>query len=58
MKGKDYIAQVELTNRAGEVLAAVGERCDRVPEKSLGWLIEQNLIVPVPATPPARRKRA
>lgn len=47
MNGADYIAMTRLTNKAGDVvLAEYGETCERVPEASLPWLIEQNLIVP------------
>lgn len=49
MKGSNYRAKVELTNKAGDVLAAVGETCERVPDVSLPWLLEQQLIEPVQA---------
>ncbi len=45
-KGKDYIATTRLTNREGDVLAAEGETCDQVPDKSIGWLSKQKLIIP------------
>lgn len=45
--GAEYRACVELTNKAGETVADVGESCDRVNLASLGWLLEQRLIVPV-----------
>jgi len=44
--GADYEAVVRLTNRDGDVLAEVGASCASVPGESLGWLIEQQLIVP------------
>jgi len=40
MKGADYIAINRITNRAGMVLAATGETCERVPADALGWLLE------------------
>jgi len=46
MNGKHYLAVVELTDQAGTVLAATHETCERVPESSLPWLLEQGLIVP------------
>ncbi len=49
LNGKDFRARVELTNRANEVVAAVGQTCERVDPKSLGWLFEQKLIEPTDA---------
>ena len=46
MNGKHYLAVVELTDQTGAVLAAPDETCERVPESSLPWLLEQGLIVP------------
>jgi hypothetical protein len=46
MKGKDYVATTQLTDRAGAVLADVDKSCERVPASSLGWLLEQGLIKP------------
>jgi hypothetical protein len=46
LSGKDYRARVELTSKAGAVVAAVGETCERVDPKSLGWLLAQQLIEP------------
>lgn len=46
LDGKDFRARVELTNKANDVVAAVGETCERVDPKSLGWLFEQRLIEP------------
>lgn len=40
-----YIAQVQLTTKAGERLADVGDTCEQVPASSLPWLIAQGLIV-------------
>ncbi len=37
--GSDYVAVSRLRNAAGETLAMPGERCDRVPETSLDWLL-------------------
>lgn len=47
LQGKDYRARVDLTNKDGEIVAAVGETCERVTPSSLGWLLEQHLIEPV-----------
>lgn len=44
MNPADFVAVVRLTNRAGDVLAAAGASCERVPADSLGWLLEQGLI--------------
>jgi hypothetical protein len=49
LDGKDFRARVELTNRANEVVAAVGKTCERVDPKSLVWLLEQRLIEPTEA---------
>lgn len=47
MNGIEYVAMVRLTNKAGDVVfAEYGETCERVPEASLPWLADQNLIVP------------
>ncbi len=51
--GSKYIATVELTSKAGEVLAAPGQACDRVPGSSLSWLLAQGLIAPAPIDDPA-----
>ena len=49
-EGAAYRAVVRLTAKnASVVLAEVGESCERVPESSLPWLIEQGLIVPAVA---------
>jgi hypothetical protein len=45
--GAAYRAVVRLTNKAGAVLADVGDTCEKVPALSLRWLLEQGLIVPV-----------
>ncbi len=44
LQGHDFRARVELTNKAGETIADVGESCARVNPASLGWLLEQRLI--------------
>jgi hypothetical protein len=44
MKGSDYIARAELSDKAGAVLAVPGESCERVPAASLPWLLAQQLI--------------
>jgi hypothetical protein len=54
MKGSDYIARVELSDKAGAVLAVPGEACDGVPAASLPWLLAQQLIAP--ATKPRKAK--
>lgn len=47
VEGLNYRACVELTNKSGAVVAAVGETCERVHPDSLGWLCAQCLIEPV-----------
>jgi len=56
MKGKDYIALRELSTREG-VVAAVGERCDRVPVESLEWLLNCGRIAPAEGVTPGRTRR-
>ncbi len=46
MNGKDLRARMEITNRDGDIVAAVGETCDRVDPGSLGWLLDQGFIAP------------
>jgi hypothetical protein len=48
MKGADYVATERLTNRAGAVVAAKGETCERVDPKSLPWLLDGGHIAPKP----------
>jgi hypothetical protein len=45
VNGGDYAATTRLTNRDGDVLAEVGRTCEKVPAESLGWLIDQSLII-------------
>ena len=47
LKGADYVAVRTLSTRDG-VVAAVGERCDRVPVASLPALLASGKIVPAP----------
>jgi hypothetical protein len=49
--GHDYIARVRLSTKAGDTLAAVGERCDRVAPSSLPWLLESRRIEYAPPAP-------
>jgi hypothetical protein len=42
--GADFVAVVRLTNKAGAVLAAPGDTCERVPAASLEWLERDGLI--------------
>lgn len=44
--GADLVAVVELSDKPGNVLARVGETCERVPAASLVWLFEQGLVRP------------
>lgn len=44
MKGSEYVAVVRLTDRAGAVLAAAGETCERVPATSLDGLLRNGDI--------------
>lgn len=62
MKGSDFVAVRRLTNKAGEVLAAVGATCERVPEASLAALEARGAIrraegQPATADPQSRRGR-
>jgi len=51
LKGADYIATTRLTNRAGQVLAATGETCERVDPNSLAACLANGDIKPKgPAT--------
>jgi hypothetical protein len=51
MTGKDYVARTTLWNRAGDVVAEVGETCERVDPNSLGWLLADGHITPINAMP-------
>jgi hypothetical protein len=54
LNGADYVATVRLTNKAGDlVFADAGETCERVPPRSLPWLLEGGQIQPVEHTMPA-----
>jgi hypothetical protein len=44
LNGADFVAVVRITNKPGDVLAAIGESCAKVPEKSLGWLEKSGRI--------------
>ena len=48
LSGKNYVALLDLSTRDG-LVAAVGERCDRVPVESLPWLLAQGKIAPLKA---------
>lgn len=47
--GADFFAVVEITKKDGSVVAAVGERCDRVDPNALGWLEQCGAISPADA---------
>lgn len=47
LRGRDYVAVRALYTRDG-LVAAVGERCDRVPVQSLAGLLERDKIAPAP----------
>ena len=49
LNGADFRACVELTNKANQIVALVGQTCERVDPNSLGWLFEQKLIEPTDA---------
>ena len=49
LNGADFRARVELTNKDNEVVAMVGQTCERVDPISLGWLFAQKLIEPTAA---------
>jgi hypothetical protein len=57
--GSDFVANERLTNKAGAVLAAPGETCERVPAASLGWLESGGLIrrVERPGRKPAAEEK-
>ena len=40
MNGRAYVARTTIWNRRGEVVAAVGETCERVDPGSLPWLLQ------------------
>jgi hypothetical protein len=48
MRGSEYVAVVDLTDRKGDVLAPAGATCERVPASSLVWLKEQGHVRPAP----------
>lgn len=48
LNGKDYVAIVELSNKAGDIKTLPGDTCERVDPKSLDWLLDQGLIAPKP----------
>lgn len=52
-EGSAYRAKVRLTDKAGNVLAAPGESCSKVPSVSLEWLLEQGLIERAPVMKPS-----
>jgi hypothetical protein len=41
---QDYVAVRRLTTNDDVLLAAPGERCDRVPAESIGWLVAKGWI--------------
>lgn len=47
MKGSEFVAVRNLYTREG-LVAAVGERCDRVPVESLPSLLASGKIAPAP----------
>ncbi len=60
MTGADYVALVRLTDLPGNVLAMPGERCDKVPESSLPWLLKNTppLIQLAPQAKPTTKARS
>lgn len=44
LNGRDYVAVVRITNRSGDVLAAVGHTCERVPRDVLESLERRGKI--------------
>lgn len=55
MKGSDFVAARNLYTRDG-LVAAVGERCDRVPVESLSSLLSSGKIKPIQADAPQAKK--
>lgn len=47
--GKDFIAVARIYDKSGALLAAAGEPCDKVPAKSLDWLVRLGRITAAPA---------
>lgn len=45
LKGRNYVAVVRLSTKDDTTLAEPGATCERIPDTSLPWLIEQGLIV-------------
>lgn len=62
MTGTNFVAVRRLTDKEGNVLAEPGQECDRVPEESLGWLLNSGWIKaaekPVSRSTFRRRARA
>ena len=52
LDGRDFVAAVRVYNAQQQVVADVGETCERVPPQSLGWLSRDGLITRK-AAPPA-----
>lgn len=50
--GKAWRAATRLTAKDKTLLADVGQTCERVPDTSLPWLIEQELVRPLDCTCP------
>lgn len=44
MNGHDYIATVDLFGADGQCVARAGDRCGKVAEESLPWLLDAGLI--------------
>ena len=52
MTGKDYVAKTTIWNKEGEIVADIGQTCERVAPESLGWLLAGGHIGAVePKTP-------
>jgi hypothetical protein len=50
MNGAEFVAVRRISNKANDTLAAVGERCHRVPAEALGWLEAKGAIRREPRT--------
>ena len=54
MTGKDYVAKTTIWNAKNEVVADIGQTCERVAPESLGWLLAGGHIAPGAGPAPIR----
>lgn len=48
LNGRDFVANEDLYNKLGELVAAKGETCENILPSSLPWLLKNNHIGLVP----------